>query len=174
MHVEIEDRYPLQAMRLERLSHADRHVVEDAEAHGGVAFRVMTGRPHAAEGAPGLAAHQEIHGEHVRAGGAQRGFERIRAHRRVRVEVHQAFGRHPGREPLDVPAWMNTRELFERGPWCLVMHEEIVEPPGVQLFLDGGEACRPLRMPRPHVVQPAGRVRNERHRHQDSGCCDSG
>ena len=34
MHVEVEDRDALEAVRLDRVHRADRHVVEDAEAHG--------------------------------------------------------------------------------------------------------------------------------------------
>ena len=109
VHVEVDDRDALEAVRLERVHRRDGDVVEDAEAHRPRARRVMPRRAHAAERALRLAAGDEIGGEHRRAGGAQRRIPGVRVHRGVGVEVHDAARRPRRADRFDVLVRMHPR-----------------------------------------------------------------
>jgi hypothetical protein len=75
MYVEIEDSDALHAMALQRMSRTDRDVVEQAKTHGPIAFRMMPGRTHAAEGVLHIALHQQIHCQHHGTGGTPGGMQ---------------------------------------------------------------------------------------------------
>ena len=45
VNVEIDDRHPVYAMRLDRMTRGDRHVVENAESHGLIMLSMVTRGP---------------------------------------------------------------------------------------------------------------------------------
>jgi hypothetical protein len=72
--VEIEDRDSGKPVRGERLSCACGHAVEKAEAHGALAFGMVAGRAHGAEGVAAIARDHRVD---RRAGGAGRAQYRL-------------------------------------------------------------------------------------------------
>ena len=102
VHVEVDDRHPLEPELLLRVARRDRDVVDEAEAHRAVGQRVVAGRPHEREPAAVDRFERDP-------GRQRRRFPRGLRADRVRVEV-------PG--PVDRPQereiWLgvNSRELL--------------------------------------------------------------
>ena len=176
VHVEIEDGDAVEAVVLERVRGAHRHVVEEAEAHRLRALGVVAGRAHVAERAAHLAR---------RSRGRWRARWRPRPAARPRTcpGTSRCRGRRaPGPRRATVALscstcdrGMHPRELLER--WRAAPRGA----PGSRTA--AGRAAAPRWRPRragcsgwpvAHVVQTARRVRNEGHGHGDSACGDSG
>jgi hypothetical protein len=122
-------------------------------------------RAHAAECAVGFAAHHQVRAEHRGAGGAQRGAQAVRVHRRIRIQVHGAF---LGRRVADgayVVDRMHARELLVARQRRVVAHQVLADARGDELVFDCGEALGTLRMVGAHVVLEAIRVRNKSRGH---------
>ena len=116
MDVEIDDRHALDAMGGQRVRGADRDVVEQAEAHRAVALGVVARRAHGAEGGAAFAAHDEVGREHDRARGMARRGQRVRVHRRVRIEEMEAGRRALGLDRGDVLPAVDPGDLPRRWP----------------------------------------------------------
>ena len=113
--VEIEDRDALEAVRLDGVHGADRHVVEDAEAHGAIGRGVMPGRAHGAEGAAHFRRHHHVgRGDHGTRR-VQRRRKRLGVHRRVGIEVCVATLRRGLEDELHVVVPVHALELLARG-----------------------------------------------------------
>jgi hypothetical protein len=69
--VPVEDKDSLHPMGLNRMGGGHRHVVEQAEAHRPIAFRVVAGRTQATEGEAPIR-QQPLHSDHRAAGRMQR------------------------------------------------------------------------------------------------------
>ena len=67
----------------------DGGVVEQAEAHRPVRFRVVPGRTHGGEGRPRPAFHDRIHRHAGAAGGTRRRLGAAGAHDGIAVELHR-------------------------------------------------------------------------------------
>jgi hypothetical protein len=65
VHVEVDDRHALAAVAFQRIARGERHVVEEAEAHGAAAAGVVAGRAHRAEGVLQLAGHHRVGRRHA-------------------------------------------------------------------------------------------------------------
>ena len=105
--------------------------------------------------------HDQVNSENSGACRTQRGLQRVRVHRRVRVEMH---GARLGRSLADRPHVldrMHARELLVGGERRLVALQMLNNSRGDQLVFDRGEALRALRMVRAHVVLEAVRVGDE-------------
>ncbi len=165
VHVEVEDRDALRAMRLDRVHGADGDVVEDAEAHRARRRRVMPGRAHRAERGARLAVHHRVGGRHDGARRAQGRGKRACVHRRIRVEAGIAAPRGRFEDEVHVRGIVDALEVLARGERRLPDREARGEPRG---FERGEYRLQPrgrLRVPRPHLMQDAIGVREERRGH---------
>ena len=115
MDVEIDDRDALGAVDRLRVACGDGGVVEEAEAHRGRDFGVMTRRARGDEGVADLAAHHFVDREDGAAGRAQRGLERAGRHRGVLVDGRQPLLRRRRADRLDIVERMNAFDGGEVG-----------------------------------------------------------
>ena len=109
MHVEIDDRHALQSPVLERMPRRNRDVVEEAEAHRACVLGMVAGRTHRAESAGHFLLHHQVGRQHAGSGGAQRGLQGTRTHRRIGIEMEDAMLRHAGMNQVDVALRMSQR-----------------------------------------------------------------
>ena len=163
--VEIDNGRASDTMRGQRVRGPDGDVVEQAEAHRPTALGVVARRAHGTEGGPALLAHDEVGGQHDRAGRVEGGRQRMGVHRRVGVEEVQ-----PGRGTLrldrrDVVALVNAGDLLVRGRLRRVVAQVGVEPGADQPVPDRVQPVRALGVVRPHVVQQERRMCNVCSRH---------
>jgi hypothetical protein len=112
--IEVDDGDALEAAPAHGMTGGDGDVVEEAEAHSPVRHRVVSRRPHQAEGAVDIAVEHGVGGGESAAGRAQSGV--VGARRDVRVGVG------PGAAPLghlmdrgDVGGFMHHRYLVNCG-----------------------------------------------------------
>ena len=73
---------------LERMLGRHGDVVKKAKPHGACTHGVVPRRSHAAKCIVHLTGHHQVGRKHRRAGAAQQGLPCARAHRRVRIDVH--------------------------------------------------------------------------------------
>ena len=136
---------------------ADGDVVEQAEAHGPARLGMMARRPHRAEGVVYLAGHDRIDGVADRAGGAQRGFGRTRAHHRVAIDPAAIIVLHRREHMVDQGRGMHQMQNRRVDPWCLPPLQ-----PGDVRFLQaiehGGDPRRALRMMAAGPMVQTGRM----------------
>jgi hypothetical protein len=155
VHVEVEDRDSLDAMRMDRVPGCDGDVVENAETHRARARRVMPRRPHAAERVLDFALHHQVDGEYACACGMQRGRQAVRIHCRVRVEVHGAGLRRGLPDRADILDRMDPGNLGIGGAWRLVPRKILGDPRCDHLVFDCGQARGAFGVMRAHVVLEA-------------------
>ena len=158
MHVEIDDGDALEAMLLERVHGGDGDVVEQAEAHGAAAHRMVPRRAHAAKGAVRLPVQHQVGGKHRRAGRVQRGVPGMRIHRGIRVQMNGAALRRAGADMADVFHRMHPRQAAHVRLRRMVMREVLPNAGGDQLVFDRAQPLRALRVVGAHVVLAAVRV----------------
>ena len=144
--VEVDDSDPVKTMNGAGLMGPDRHIVEDAESHGGACLGVMAGRAHRAEGIGDLTAGDRIHRSRKGARCAQGGFTRSRRQDRIGIERHQPRLRHRSEYALDV---LEGR----RGRFCPVQLGKFRRLQGGQ---DRCQPCWTLGVPAAHVMGKAG------------------
>jgi hypothetical protein len=155
VHVEVDECHALQAQDVQRVPDPHRHVVEDAEAHGLVARRMVARRAHGAEGAAELAANDHLGAGDRGARGALRGGERVRIHRGIGIDVQVALARR-GREDLGhVSRGVRLRELLARGERRLARGKVGHEARGDEVVRDRVESLRALGMSLAHLVAAA-------------------
>ena len=90
--IKVNHRDALQAMRVQRVRHTNRDIVDEAKTHGPAAFGMMAGRTNAAKGVIDLLSGHEIRRQHDRARRAQRCLHRVGIHRGVRIQICSACG----------------------------------------------------------------------------------
>jgi hypothetical protein len=93
-----------------RVGRRDGHVVEQAEPHRPIAFRMMARRPDQRQGGDVRRGHHPLHRVDGRARGQQRDLVRFGRRIRVRIERRRAVDRL--RETAEVLGGMNARELL--------------------------------------------------------------
>ena len=96
------------------------------------------------------------------------GIHRIRAHRRVRIEIMEPGDGALGAEGREIALAVDACELFVRRRRRLVVLEVTVEPRADEAVVDGPEPVGTLGVIRPHVVKQRGRMRDVGGRH---GAC---
>ncbi len=163
MDVEIHDRDPLGPVRGLGVARGDGGVIEEAEAHRGRDFGVMSGRAGRDESVANLAAHHLVDREDRASRGAKRGLERARRHRRVGVERDQALLRRGRPDRFDVILRMDARDRRKVGPRRGVARQHLKRLALKRAF-DRAQAVGPLRMALAHVVRKAGGVRDKERR----------
>ena len=160
MDVEIHDRDALGAMRFLGVAGGDGGVVEEAEAHRGRDFGVMSGRAGRDESVASLAAHHLVDREHRASRSAKRGLERAWRHGRVRVDGGQALLRRRVADRLDVILRMDAGDRREVGARRGIARQHLKRL-ALKRALDRAQAVRPLGMALAHLVREAGGVRDE-------------
>ena len=147
VHVEVDDRHALEAVRSSACIAADGDVVEDAEAHRARARRVMARRAHAAEGALGLAARPP--GRWRAPPRRRRAAPHPRCSGSSRCRGRGARCRAPAAAARIASMYSSgcTRaSCSTRGERRVVVREIGADPGGDQLVVDGGEPRRALRV----------------------------
>ena len=160
MDVEIHDRDALGAMRFLRVPGGDGDVVEEAEAHRGRDLGVMAGRAGRDESVANPAAHHLVDREDRASRGAQRGLERARRHRRVRIEGGPALPRRRVADRLDVFLRMDARDRRKVGARRGVARQHLKRL-ALERALDRTQPIGPLGMALAHLVREAGGVRDD-------------
>ena len=152
VHVEVDDRDALEAVRVERVARGNRYVIEDAESHRPRAAGVMSRRPHRAEGGIVLSCQHEVGSEDRGAGGAQGGLQAERVHRGVRIEMHRPRARRGLADRFHVLQRMHAAKLLVARERRVVAREVLAEAGSDELVLDGREALGALGMMHAHFV----------------------
>ncbi len=166
VHVEVDDGHALDAVLLERVFRPDRNVVEQAEAHGARARRMMAGRAHRAKGVLGASADHEVGGENGGARGVQRRIPGQRAHRGVGIQVHDAGAGRSLADRLDVLERMHAGKLAHLGCRRFVAFDQPGDARGDEVVFDRGEPRGAFRVGSAHVVPCAVGVGDECRRHE--------
>jgi hypothetical protein len=149
VHVEVDDGDACPAPR-QGLGGGHGDVVEQAEAHGAVRFRVMAGRTHRAEGAIQAALEHALDRVRHRARRLEGGGVGVRSRVRVGVELPRPprRRRHRGHVVGGVHAKEFLARRVARGEELEARIQALAPDPLAQR----GQALRPLRMARPRVV----------------------
>ncbi len=170
VHVEVEDGDPREAPAAQVLG-GHRRVVEEAEAHGQRALRMVTGRSHRGEGAPAAAAGHPVG---RRQGRLDRRPGRLPGPRRERVvgRVEQGVAARHGALEAPQVALVVEREHSLLGDRAAAVRavaartglaaagrgHQLAGTVRPQVVEDAGEARRLLRVVRRHRVREAARV----------------
>ena len=88
MHVEIEDRHPLDTSR-KRMGRCHRDAVDEAETHRRGLLRMMARRAHRAEHPIRLPVENIVHARNRGPSHELGGAKRAGRHRRIRVQAHE-------------------------------------------------------------------------------------
>ena len=151
MDVPIDDQDPGQLVSQPGVVGGEGDVVEQAEAHAARRRGMMAGRTDQAQGVGLLAGQHGIDGGNARSRGSQRDLERLRADRRVGVDVAaavlgQLLGHvdHAGRVQLPDGLFAHG---FVSARGAFLDQAGLVEP-----GRDAPQAVRSFRMPSPSVV----------------------
>jgi hypothetical protein len=160
VHVPVHDGEALDAVVVLRVARRHGDVVEEAEAHGPIPLGVMPGGTGADERGPGAPLHHGVDRRDAAAGGQQRRRPGALRHAGVGIEPH---GRPGADAPqgLDVRFVVDPRQRLERGRLRGDGQEPRQRAAALEAIPDGGQALRPLRVPRPVVVQQAPVVPHE-------------
>ena len=91
MHVEIRYRDALQTVMRQRVSRADRDIIENAESHGTGTFGVVPGRADVTKGILDYSIHDQIHSQHHGSRSTQSSLITERIQRGVTVDMHETL-----------------------------------------------------------------------------------
>jgi L-threonylcarbamoyladenylate synthase len=116
VNVEINDRHPLGTMALPGVEGGNRRLIEKAEAHGAVLLGMMAGWAHGAKGIAGLAPEHRINGRRRRSHRPHGGFQRMRRHYGIRVDVFEAAFRCHTQDLPHMLGRMGQQQLLLDGP----------------------------------------------------------
>ena len=170
VHVEVDDRHPRQAARVERMARGDGHVVEEAEAHRLVARGMVPGRAHGAERAGGAAGDDVVGGRHGSAGRAQHRVPGGGAGRGVGVDSTGAAGGPDRFEQVaqlgHVAAAVGQLDVAQVHLRGIAHVERHVEAGGAQVVVDRVQPLRAFRVAPAHLVAATIGVGVERRGHQ--------
>ncbi len=168
MHVEVDDRHALQAVRLNRVPCGDRDVVEDAKSHRPRAAGVMPGGAHAAERRRSFFLQNQIGGKDRRARRAQRRLQAPAVHRGVGVQMDRALAWRDLADRLHVFDGMHARELLVGGERRIVALQVLADAGGDQLILDRREPLGALGVTGAHFMLETIGVCDKCRAHDDS------
>ena len=165
MDVEIHDGHALGAIGRLRMKSSDGGVVEQAEAHGLIGFRVVSGRPDQAEGVPGQALHHLIDGLDAGARRAQGRLPALRRHDRIAVVERDNFQFRLGAlDKVEIGFTVRPHDLLARRRRRFDAME-ILKSLARQYPVDGPDPVRTLRVPLARVVFQKGIVGDVERRH---------
>ncbi len=112
VHIPIDDHDAFQSMLLLKIPRGDGHVIEQAEPHGPIPLRMVSGRPYRAEGILHPPRHDGIR-RGQRAAGRQIGRRQgARRHRCVRIQRDLPLLRRHGLEFLHIGWRMHFGDPF--------------------------------------------------------------
>ena len=156
VYIEIDDCDTLETMDLQRMERADRHVVEQAEAHRTRMLCMVARRTDCAERIVHLATGDQVGRAHRRAGSVPDRVERMRVHRGIGIDLAQPGGRRRAFQGIDHARIMGAFDLFPggcRGGLAAQRHGQC----GVsrEPVLDRRQTLWTLGMVIAHVVQQA-------------------
>ena len=114
VHVEVDDRHPLHAVLGQRMGSRDGDAVEQAEAHGSRAGRMVARWAHRAECQPGPIGENRVNRGDACSAGPQRRLRGVRGQHRVRIQP-QRRGRHRVEHHGDQFAGMHPGHLGPSG-----------------------------------------------------------
>ena len=157
MHVEIHHGDALEPVPLLRMAGRDRHIVEQAEAHGSRGLGMVAGRAYAHEGIGGALGDHLVDRERGAARPAQRRLEAARRHGGVGIEPHQPLLGRGRLELGDVIERVAEPDGLEGGEGRLHAGE-VLELLLLERLLDGTQPIGPLRMAGRRQVIEAGRM----------------
>ena len=93
VHIKVNDSDAVKAIGIQSVTSANDHVVEKAEPHGFVSFRMVPGGTHATKHIFGLALHDQVHPFNSCPRGAQRCIQRVFVHSRIAIYPQQFITR---------------------------------------------------------------------------------
>jgi hypothetical protein len=168
VHVEIDDRHPLEPADLERIGGGHRDVVEDAKAHGARRGGVVPAGPHRAERVVRPSRHHFLDRENAGARRAPRRVEARGIHGGVGIELHVALLRRVLEDQIDVRGPMHPLEILLIGERRLQAAKLRQNPAGAHVFVHRIEAFGIFRVAGAHFVAQAFRVGDVGCRHGGS------
>ena len=161
MDIPVHHKHAIQSVHSTCVGCAEGDVSEDAETHGPISQRMVTGRSDTAETPCGPAIERAIHGIEDTACSGCRRIPGSFAHDCIDVES-TASRRADAANGLDVRAIVNQSEFIDS---CMtsfdvlkLLEQLVVVPEGAH---DRDEATDVLRVPPTSVMPPAIRVRDE-------------
>ena len=173
VYVKINNRYPLQLVKVQRPHGGQRDVVVEAEAHGFTAFGMVPGWPGAHKRVGELAAEHHIDRFNAGASGKSGGSQGVRHHGGIGVGIHPSPGGLHQIKLVQIAFGVHGLQLVPGG-FVRSHPVEILPQAGVgQVTGDGCQSLGALRVLRPHIVFHAVVVREESRCHtgpEHSGC----
>jgi len=169
VNIEIDDGHTIQGSRFQCVRRADGHVIEQAKPHRTPATGVMTRGSHVAKRVPDLSIHHHVDCLDHRARGMQRRRQRMRVHRRVRVEMNEAGTRRHAGDEIYMALIVHTRQLLARRNGRGNVDELSHQSRLAQVGFDRGQPRRAFRMLAAHVMQQTVGMMNKSCRHAWEG-----
>ncbi len=157
VHVEVDDRHPVEPQRVQRVQRADGDVREQAEPHRPLALGMVAAGAHGAEGGADLARHHRLDGGDVGAGGMAGGGDAVGAHMRVGVEADPALLRHVLQDQVEIALRVRAQQLLVRRRRRLDALQRVIGT-AQQQPVDRLDARHALGMPGRGDVQMRGGV----------------
>src|SRR5688500_13485474 len=152
MYIEIDDRDSFEAECFRRMPRADGNAVEDAKSHRS-GFACMVARwTHRAKRIGDFTAGYAIGRINHRARCAQRRVQRVRVHRRIRIEWPVALGWYARLQACNAIRAVRTLQRCGRRKWCFEMLQVPRDARREQMIRNCGEPLGAFRVPRPHLV----------------------
>ena len=152
VHVKIHQCHPLHAVHIERVTHADHYVIEEAKTIGRSALRMMARRAHIAEGYRRFAADDQIGRQHCCSGGAQCRLICVRIHAGIRIDPVKPAFRHMRRQLVNIERRMCLRQLMLGRQRRLIRHHVIEQALDQQMVADCTYAFRAFGILIAHVM----------------------
>jgi hypothetical protein len=140
------------------MSGADRYIVEQAEAHGPIALRVMAWWAYRAKRRIERVAKDQVHGCDGSARRMSGGLRRRRSDDRIRVEARTFDEVRRLFDQVDVRRSVYAKKLIARSLRSVLVNQEIVEAGLHESILDGRQAALTFGVVLPRVVIVAGSV----------------
>ncbi len=99
--------------------------------------------------------HHFVHRKHARAGRAARSGETVRIHRRIRVELHIAFGGRILEYQVHIRRAVHPLQVIGMGQRRLQAAQFIEQPGLAHMLIDRTQAIRVFGMARAHLMAQA-------------------
>lgn len=160
VNIEINQSNPLQAMHLERVSNAHRHIVEKTESHGGCTLGMVARRADIAESPAHFAREHQVGGLNRSACRMQRSLKRMWIHRGIGVNGFKAAAWRTSTQGGHMQQVMRAGELRVGSLGGFMMVHEVEQSALQQAVADHGPALRALGVTFAHGVTKETRMRD--------------